>query len=305
MDRHSPARRYRLSRLHNAGAQRYRLRSRYIHDPVATGDRAGWRGAHGLPDFAALAERLGAEDTFTEGLDEMGWLRWIHEVSHVSARDAGVELPDFDSFWQAGETIDLADQIPQSELSFEAFRRDPVGHALGTPSGKIEIFSQTISDFGYVDCPGSPRWFDKDESLGAKAPRPDAPLHLLSPQPGNRLHSQFTFSKHCAKDMPGGREVLRISPADAATRGIEDGDVVRVFNGRGACLATAHVTAAMMPSVVTLPTGAWFKAEGWGREGLEQNGNPNAVTRDIGTSSLAQGPSAQSCLVEVARHHNH
>jgi len=51
-----------------------------------------------------------------------------------------------------------------------------------------------------------------------------------------------------------------------------------------------------------LPTGAWFKAAGWGREGLEQSGNPNAVTRDIGTSSLAQGPSAQSCIVNVALH---
>jgi len=89
---------------------------------------------------------------------------------------------------------------------------------------------------------------------------------------------------------------------DAAARGVGDGDVVRVYNDRGACLAAAHVTEAVMPGVVTLPTGAWFKAAGWGREGLEQSGNPNAVTRDIGTSSLAQGPSAQSCIVNVALH---
>lgn len=76
------------------------------------------------------------------------------------------------------------------------------------------------------------------------------------------------------------------------------------FDDRGACLAAAHVTGAVMPGVVRLPTGAWFKAAGWGREILEQNGNPNAVTRDVGTSSLAQGPSAQSCLVDIARHGN-
>ena len=252
--------------------------------------------------FAELAARLGAEETFTEGLDEMGWLRRIHEVSQVSARDAGVELLDFDAFWQAGETIDLADQIPQSELTFEAFRRDPVAHALGTPSGRIEIFSRTIADFGYADCRGLPRWFDKVENLSAEGLHPGAPLHLLSPQPANRLHSQFTFSQHCAMDMRGGREILRINPVDAAARGVGDSDVVRVYNDRGACLAAAHVTEAVMPGVVTLPTGAWFKAAGWGREGLEQSGNPNAVTRDIGTSSLAQGPSAQSCIVNVALH---
>jgi biotin/methionine sulfoxide reductase len=45
-------------------------------------------------------------------------------------------------------------------------------------------------------------------------------------------------------------------------------------------------------------TGAWFDpADG----GLCKHGNPNVLTLDNGTSRLAQGPIAHSCLVEIER----
>ena len=51
-----------------------------------------------------------------------------------------------------------------------------------------------------------------------------------------------------------------------------------------------------------LATGAWFDPLDPGAPGsLCVHGNPNVLTRDAGTSRLAQGPSAQSCLVEVER----
>ena len=40
------------------------------------------------------------------------------------------------------------------------FRADPFKNPLNTKSGKIEIFSQTVSDFGYDDCPGHPVWIE-------------------------------------------------------------------------------------------------------------------------------------------------
>jgi biotin/methionine sulfoxide reductase len=97
-----------------------------------------------------------------------------------------------------------------------------------------------------------------------------------------------------------GREPIRISPDDAAKRGIRDGDVVRVFNARGACLAGAAIDAGVMPGVVVMATGAWFDpAEEAGAP--ERHGNPNVLTLDIGTSPLAQGTSALTALVEIER----
>jgi biotin/methionine sulfoxide reductase len=98
------------------------------------------------------------------------------------------------------------------------------------------------------------------------------------------------------------REPLWINPRDAAARGVVDGDVVRVFNERGACLAGAVVTEAMSEGVLQLQTGAWYDPDTPGHAGaLDRHGNPNVLTLDKGTSKLAQGPISQTTLVEVER----
>ena len=91
-------------------------------------------------------------------------------------------------------------------------------------------------------------------------------------------------------------------PVDAAARNIADGDVVRVFNDRGACLAGVALSERIRPGVVVLPTGAWYDPlDPADPLSLDVHGNPNVLTRDIGTSTLAQQSSAHSCLVEVER----
>ena len=55
----------------------------------------------------------------------------------------------------------------------------------------------------------------------------------------------------------------------------------------------------MLNEVVVLPTGSWFARSVLGA--IEQSGNPNVLTRDKGTSSMAQGPSANTCLVEIEK----
>src|SRR3712207_6202293 len=137
------------------------------------------------------------------------------------------------------------------------FRQDPIALPLPTPSGKIEVFSATIDGFGYEDCPGHPTWLEPGEWLGADLAR-RFPLHLISNQPRTRLHSQWDHGELSQAGKIGGREPVWINPVDAAARGIATGDVVRVFNDRGACLAGALVTDAVRPGGVQLATGAWF-----------------------------------------------
>ena len=85
-------------------------------------------------------------------------------------------------------------------------------------------------------------------------------------------------------------------------RGIHDGDVVRVFNDRGAILAGAVLSEELRHGVVQISTGAWFDPEHPGVIGsLDKHGNPNVLTLDKGTSRLAQGPSAQTTLVQVEK----
>lgn len=257
------------------------------------------RVAESRPDyeiFTGLAERLGFAERYTEGRDEMDWIRHLWEQSRQRAAEAGFELPDFETFWEQ-EHVELPD--PEKPMvMLEDFRADPDANPLKTPSGKIEIFSETIDGFGYDDCPGHPVWREPDEWLGGEKAK-DFPLHLMSNQPRTRLHSQLDCGQVSQGSKVTGREPMTIHPDDAAARGISSGDVVRVWNDRGACLAGAIVADHVMPGVIQLSTGAWYDPETPG--GLEVHGNPNVLTRDRGTSRLAQGPSAHSTLVEVAK----
>jgi biotin/methionine sulfoxide reductase len=76
-----------------------------------------------------------------------------------------------------------------------------------------------------------------------------------------------------------------------------------VFNDRGAILAGAILSENLRPGVIQISTGAWYDPEEPGKVGsLDKHGNPNVLTLDKGTSRLAQGPSAQTTLVEVERY---
>ncbi len=249
--------------------------------------------------YTALAERLGFADAFTEGRSEMDWLRHLYDVARQAAAAQRFETPGFDEFWRAGHF-----EFPPPEdppVLFSEFRADPEGNPLKTPSGRIELFSETIDGFGYDDCPGHPVWLEPGEWLGADRAAV-YPLHLISNQPRWRLHSQLDCGEVSRAAKVAGREPIRINRADAAARGIADGDLVRVYNDRGACLAGACVTDDVRPGVAQLATGAWYDPHDPAEVGsIDLHGNPNVLTRNKGTSRLAQSCSAQSTLVEVER----
>ena len=67
---------------------------------------------------------------------------------------------------------------------------------------------------------------------------------------------------------------------------------------RGSCLARAQISDEIKEGVMSLSTGAWFETD---EEGIEQQGNPNALTLDKGTSRLGQGPSAHTTLVNIVK----
>jgi biotin/methionine sulfoxide reductase len=245
--------------------------------------------------FSGLAERLGAGGRFSEGRDAEGWIRHLYECFKQSSASDGVEVPDLDDL-RARNWVELPIQGPEhSNIPFAAFRANPSAAPLGTPSGKIEIFSEVIASFGYDENPGHPVWRAPSEFLGAEIAR-DFPLHLVSPQPGDKLHSQL---ESALAETPGARPMpIVINFNDAEIRGLADGDRVRVFNTRGACRAKACLSRDIRSGVVALSTGAWHDP---GEDGLDAQGNPNVLTRDIGTSRIGQGSSAHTTLVQVEK----
>jgi biotin/methionine sulfoxide reductase len=259
--------------------------------------------------FCALAARMGVAEDFTGGRNAAQWLRHIYEEALPRARSAGLEVPSFDSFWEVGEF-----KLPRSVkplVMFESFRANPVANQLNTPSGLIEIFSKKIATFGYPECPGYPCWAEPAEWLDPKAlarqdrmvqDNPRTGLHLISDQPRSKLHSQLDHSTLSRDAKVAGREAMVIHPEDARSRSIQNGDIVRLYNTRGACLAGAVLSDAVMRGVVRVSTGAWWDPVLVGEASdLDKHGNANVLTRDVGASRLSQGCAAQTCMVEVER----
>ena len=249
---------------------------------------------HARDDYqimCGIAAKLGVQEAFTEGRSAAEWQRWIWDESRQRASHDGIEIPDWDSLQQNGWV-----KVPEPKkptVMMEEFRNDPEANPLATPSGKIEIFSEKIASFGYDDCPGHAVWLEPFEWLGRAN---SDQLHMISNQPHNKLHSQLDHGSVSEGDRPHGVEPVTMHPADAKSRNLSAGQIVCINNMRGACFAELNISADIRPGVIQIATGAWYDPDG----NTCRKGNPNTLTPDKGTSALAQGPIAHSCLVSVS-----
>jgi anaerobic selenocysteine-containing dehydrogenase len=158
---------------------------------------------------------------------------------------------------------------PWPELTLESLRRGPrltPGHreiafadlVFPTPSGKIELHSSEAAERWEVN--ELPRYSPPLESPG----RNEAaafPLHLLTPNTKDRIHSQFNNLPSIRRINP--KTTVDIHPADAEARAIADGDLVRVFNNRGAVEIEARIDHGIRPGCVSVSNG-WWLCEGGG-----------------------------------------
>lgn len=152
---------------------------------------------------AGIAERLGLGRAFTENRATEEWLAHLY----AGYQQRFPELPSLDTLKTQGLfTLDVEEDAPASMTFFGVFALDPDRYPLSTPSGRIELYSATIAGFDYDDCPPHPAWIEPAEWLGSGT-ADKYPLHLLSPQPANRLHSQLDSVGDSQADKIDGREV--------------------------------------------------------------------------------------------------
>ena len=248
--------------------------------------------------LSGIAQRMGIKQLFTNNRNSSEWIEWIYDKSRDSAAKNGIELPDFNTFKKKG--WHKIDAPKKHFIMFADFRSDPIKYPLKTPSGKIELYSETIAKFNYLDCPPHPTWLEPKEWLGDSNKNKE--LHMISSQPRNKLHSQFDHGSISLSDKRNGREQIIINYNTAKLHQINDGDIIKVHNKRGACLASAVLSKDIRIDVVQMSTGAWLDANKQ-KDGTLfcRHGNPNVLTIDKGTSNLAQGPIAHSCLVSIEK----
>src|SRR5437867_490228 len=222
---------------------------------------------------ADLARRLGIAD-YAGGTEE----QWLRELT----RDT---IDDFDTFRERGLARLPA---PDDAVAFAKQIRDPERHPFTTPSGKIEIYSMAIATnpdpYGLGAIPPIPTWIP-DEAEGLY------PLRLVSPKSRARTHSIHDNQPIL---MRADHDDVWIHPADAAVRGVTDGQRVRVFNGRGATVTRARVTDRIAPGVVPIKEGVWFALD---ETGADTRGCSNMLTAD--RASPAAAATFNTCFVDI------
>jgi trimethylamine-N-oxide reductase (cytochrome c) len=246
-----------------------------------------------LPDyeiFEGLADKLGLWVQFTEAEDKMYHIKLGYEKSGAAA-----EVP-FEEFWEKGYARMPVPEAARKWTRHGAFYEDPEANPLHTDSGKLEMFCESVAEMEIDDCPGMPVWLEKAEYLGAAKP---GQLHVVSPHPWFRLHSQMANSERL-RDlyMVQGREPVRINAQDAADRGIEDGDLVELYNERGTVIAGAVVSDEIMPGVVSIYEGGWPQLDSKGRD---NSGLANFLTSSRPSSGFSQATSANTVLIEMRK----
>jgi len=222
---------------------------------------------------AALAERLGIAGYNDRTEDE-----WLRELTRHA-------IDDYETFREKGLARLPA---PEDAVAFAREIRDPARHPFSTPSGKIEIYSQSIAanpdPYGLGPIPAIPTWI----------PVPADPLHplrLVTPKSRARTHSIHDNQPVLSR---ADRDDLWMHPDDAAARGVVDGARVWVFNARGRTAIPVRVTDRIAPGVVSIKEGAWFALD---EQGRDTAGCSNLLTPD--RSSPAGATPFNSCFVEV------
>jgi anaerobic dimethyl sulfoxide reductase subunit A len=254
---------------------------------------------------AELAERLGIGEAFTEGRDEKGWVEYcLNEFRRLRFP----ELPSLEEFLEKNLGAWTRPAV-QPAVAFEDFRRDPETYPLETPSGKIEIFSKQLFDLNNPEeIPAIPKYIEEWESpfpgtatfMSPVTGQSDTnvalryPLQAIGHHTLHRVHSTHDNNDWLEEAFP---QRVFINPLDAAARGIEDGDEVRVYNRRGALILPCRVTARIMPGVVDIPQGAWYDPD---ENGVDRGGNVNVLTSHHWTP-FAYGTAQHTIMVEMKK----
>ena len=241
-----------------------------------------------------IAEKLGVGDEFTDGgKTREDWLRQILDES----REKYPELPD----WDEGMAQGVWKRTPDPTVSLQAFIEDPEANPLKTPSGKIEIYSETLANFADT-------WELAEDDVISPIPEFDPgfegyknltdeyPLLIQGFHYKAHVHSSYANNEVLSTAAP---HVLWINPVDADERGIADGDEVRVFNDRGEIRITARVTPRIIPGTVALPQGTWHEADMDG-DRVDTGGCINTLTT-LRPSPLAKANPQHSNVGQVAK----
>ena len=254
-----------------------------------------------------VAKKLGKEKEFTEGKSIKDLQM---EVFNNMKLDKFIPWDKFEENQYV--VLPTAKDWEDDVVGLRPFYDDPEKNPLPTPTGKLEFYSESIAKNFPDDKerPPIPKWIEKSAMHDERVSSWRAaayPLLLMSNHGRWRVHSQaddVTWSREVVTCKVKGwdgylYEPVWIHPKDAEERGIEMGDIVKVYNERGIVLCGARVWERVMPGVAYVDHGARHDPIIPGK--LDRGGAINTISGEGITSRNCVGQATSGYLVEVAK----
>ncbi len=272
--------------------------------------------------FTGLAAKLGFKNDYTDGGNtEEDWVKKVYDVSdlpkYISFEDFKQKgyfivpmpknykpTPGLRWFYE-GRDCDTPDH-------FNPKRNTAKGKELGTYSGKIEFVSESLKQHLPDDeeRPPLPRYIPSWEGYNSGLAN-KYPLQLITPHPRYSFHTHHDANATWLGEIKGHRILkdgihwrpVRLNPSDAAVRGIEEGDIVKLFNDRGIVLCIAEVTERIRPGVAHCyyGSGKYDPIEPGNPDSPDRGGCVAILTPSRMLSKNAPGMAPNSCLIEIEK----
>ncbi len=212
-------------------------------------------------------------------------------------------------FLKAGcYTVQRSEGDAYSYIGYQDFIEDPQNNPLPSDSGKFEIYCQYKADMlnsmgysepgtfkpypNYVPAPEGREGMFKDREIGGEPS--DLPFTMYNPHYLRRAHGVFDNAPWLREAWPN---PVFLNAADAAAKGIQTGDTVRIYNDHGAVLRTASCLDLVMPGCVGLPHGAWLDWDA--EEQLDRAGMENVLCGSLAVGQATSGYNNYNCNYEL------
>ncbi|MGU9977500.1 MAG: molybdopterin-containing oxidoreductase family protein [Candidatus Oxydemutatoraceae bacterium WSBS_2016_MAG_OTU14] len=226
--------------------------------------------------FRMMAEKMGyvedSDNAFTQSDEEM-----IREIIDPESNPL-----------MEGVTYEKLEENGWVKGNVDAERRNYIKNGWPTDSGKIEIFSQTLADKGQDPLPLHHAEMEGQEDYET---RKKYPIQVLSSATHYFIGNSFQSVPRLNAMMS--RPTVELNTEDAMTRGIKDGDLVRLYNDRGETYCHAVVIEGLLSGVCA--TQKQFKGSNT-MGGINANALNTEVLTDFGES-----PSFYSVLVQIEK----
>jgi trimethylamine-N-oxide reductase (cytochrome c) len=274
--------------------------------------------------FLELAMRLGVAATFSERSTELDWCKRFFEATDVSTRISWKKFLKKGYFVVPSPPEQLRDPVsyqwfaegrPKDTPELSPLSGDYSGqfrHGLQTQSGKLEFESSSLKRFDPDDPERPPimKYVPAWEGPHATELYAKYPLHLISPHPRFTFHTQSDGKDSTINDVKDHRVlidgqyywIVRINRRDARERGIEENDLVKAFNDRGAVICAAQLTERVPPGMVhSYEASAVYDPVGEPGHSADRGGCINQLTPSRMMIKKSHSMAPCSCLVEVEK----